>query len=166
MTAIEQLSDNVAGPVVSLAPIPLHPLVVLRIAEAGATFLVGDRAFGPDEASVASAVLGLDESFRLPTRWAMRESLRLAWDGDIAAFLKTVSHVPCDVWLKGLVQADTGLTRREIGRIRQAAHDIAGLPVRDFTRFSTSARSAPVVPEWTSVRSFILAVWGRTLAHR
>ena len=155
--SVRRLSATDAHEVTVINRTRLDPLVVLRVVEAGAKFLVDYEQVSRDP-----TVLFEDfppESARLATRWAIREAANLAWDGDIAAYLADAGVHGEDVW-RSQAQRQLRIGRREVARLRELAHRIAGVPAPDFHRYAMSFRSAPVTPEWNEVQTFTRAILG------
>ncbi len=133
--------------------------LALRLAEAGADFYYGPLHRFATGSALAQAVCEPSEGCRLPTQWALREELGLSWDGDLAAFLATVEDYPDELWLDSRRQSELPVSRRTIARLRQVAHELAGLPAPDFRRF-TGTRHPPRLPEWQEVRWFVRTLRG------
>ncbi len=148
---------------VALARSTMDSLVKLRLAEAGAQFVLPVDHVTCCVNHLIRRSLQPPEDLRLATRWALREAEGLAWDGDLAAFLRAAESFPSDVWLKTTPQSLLPLTRRQIMHLRRLAHDVGGLPAPDFRRYSTLERAAPRLPEWPTVRDFVRRLWGHTV---
>lgn len=146
--------------VIAYAWAPARPHLQLRLAEAGADFLIEHGLLFESAQRFVALVHDPPESSRLPTQWAIREHLGLAWDGDINAFLESISEVPLSVWTGSAKQTALPISRRQIRRLRELARDVAGLPAPEFERFSTSYRAAPTAPEWARVRALVRACLG------
>lgn len=146
--------------VIAYAWAPARPHLRLRLAEAGADFLIEHTVLFESASGFVALVSDPPERSRLPTQWAIRERLGLAWDGDVNAFLEAISDVPLSVWTGAAKQSALPISRRQIRRLRELARDVAGLPAPEFERFSTSYRAAPTAPEWARVRAFVRTCLG------
>lgn len=136
-------------------------LVQLRAREAGFEFLVPYEAVSSSPDSFLRGVTGsLPEKWRLATQWELREHLGYRWTGSVSSLLGAAALVPNEVWTTDLAQQELPVDRRTIRALREAAAG-AGLPAPDFRRYATSTRSAPVLPEWSRVRSTVRQLWGR-----
>lgn len=138
---------------------PAHRYLALRLAEAGADFYYGPLHRFASATALTMAVCEPSEGCRLPTQWALREELGLRWEGDLAAFLAAVEGYPDELWLDGRRQSELPVSRRTVARLRQQAHELAGLPAPDFRRF-TGTRQPPQLPEWQEVRWFVRTLRG------
>ena len=151
-----------APDVFAILPDDLPDIVLLRVVEAGATvgYPYSQVALEPSVLIEAAQHGNVDPAARLPTRWALRESLGFAWDGDLHSFLKHVERLPLDLWLTDRTQDRLPVSRRQLANVRSLARELAGLPAPDFHRYASSQRPAPVSPEWTSVRALVQSLWG------
>lgn len=138
---------------------PASRYLTLRLTEAGADFYYGPLHRFASGAELTQAVCEPSEGCRLPTQWALREELGLSWDGNLAAFLAAVDDYSDELWLDGRRQSDLPVSRRTIARLRQLAHEVAGLPAPDFRRF-TGTREPPSLPEWHEVRWLVRTLRG------
>lgn len=138
---------------------PASRYLTLRLAEAGADFYYGPLHRFASGAELTQAVCEPSEGCRLPTQWALREELGMSWDGNLAAFLVAVDDYPDELWLEGRRQSELPVSRRTIARLRQLAHEVAGLPAPDFRRF-TGTREPPSLPEWHEVRWLVRTLRG------
>lgn len=153
-----RLSHDGIGDVVVVADGHLGPIPTLRLVEAGARFLLTRHELSFSPAGPADALETLDPEFRLPTRWELRESLGLAWDGDIGHYLDAVRDLRPHHWAP--TAAASSLTRREVMRVRRLAKDLAGMPAPDYRNYAMSFRASPDTPEWRDVRRFTLDALG------
>ncbi len=161
--AVRLIATQTAAPdVLTILPDELPDLVLLRVVEAGATvgYRYSEVAREPSVLVRAARQGEVDAAARLPTRWALRETLGLAWDGDIQTFLDHAAALPPDLWLTDRTQERLSVSRRQLANVRVLARDVAGLPPPDFHRFTGAQRTPPVSPEWASVRALVRALWG------
>lgn len=138
---------------------PASRYLTLRLAEAGADFYYGPLHRFASGTELTLAVREPSEGCRLPTKWALREELGLSWDGNLATFLTAVDDYPDELWMDGRRQSELPVSRRTIARLRQLAHEMAGLPAPDFRRF-TGTREPPSLPEWHEVRWLVRTLRG------
>jgi hypothetical protein len=137
-------------------------LLRLRLVEAGCTYLVPyDRlASAPAEFAARLVGAGLDDRWRLPTQWALRERLGLRWDGTVEPFLDAALKLPPQVWTTDLPQSALPASRAELRHVQRLARDVAGLPEPDFRRYASSVRRPPELPEWPAVRALVRGLAG------
>lgn len=162
---IAALSERgIARELVVVTGSTLDPLVRLRLAEAGATFVYPYRLLARDPAQLATQIVhgALDQRFRLSSQWAMRQHLGLRWDGLLQPFLEEVAQLPTELWLSGRAQSDLPVSRAQVRAIQRSARDVAGLPEPDFRKYAASTRRPPELPEWARVRQFVRSLWGRS----
>jgi hypothetical protein len=158
---VNRVADLAAAmSVIAVSRTMCSDLQTLRLVEAGTTFLYPYDLLAWDPQVLIGAIEEPDERFRLPTRWELRERLGLRWDGDIESFLAHLEDVPASVFDYGAKQVYLPIGRRETRRIRILARDLAGLPAPDFRLFSSSHRSAPDCPDWTTTCRFVRSVRG------
>lgn len=141
----------------------LDPVIRLRLAEAGATFVYPYRLLAVDPAQLARQIVDgtLDQRFRLKSQWAMRQDLGLRWDGLLEPFLDEVAVLPTELWLSDRAQSHLPVSRGQLRAIQLSARDVAGLPEPDFRKYAASTRRPPELPEWPRVRAFVRSLWGR-----
>jgi hypothetical protein len=160
VTTLRSRVPAAVSPIVVTCRVPTSRYLLLRLAEAGADFVYGPcHQFGTVSA-LADAIRTPCEAFRLPTQWALRQELGLAWDGDLAAFLAEIEPFPDELWTAGRRQDELPVSRRTLRAIRQLARDVAGLPPPDFRRFTGTIRPAPSLPEWQQVRALVTGLRG------
>lgn len=160
---LRALGDRLATvPVVAVAHPGLHPVVRLRLAEAGVRYLVPDSWLADHLDSLAERIRDADIPIRyhLETPLAMRQSLGLSLAGDLQPLLDAALALPPAVWLSGAALDRLPLSRADVRRIRTLALEVAGIPAPDFARYASSMRTAPSTPEWVTVRSVVRAALG------
>lgn len=135
----------------------VNAVVQLRLAEAGFRYLVphswlsGNLAHLPDLLSSASIPI----RFHLSTPLALRESLGLNLSGELAKLVDAASSLPEAVWLCRKLSPNEELTRATINQVRAIALHSAGVRAPDFTKYATSVRRPPELPEWPRVRELL-----------
>jgi len=151
--------------VIVIASFDPKPLVSLRLAEAGCGFCFPYSVLRGDPGSFFDAMRSgePDDRFVLPTQWALRQSLGLRWNGEVAPFLALARTLPARAWTTDLPQSRLGVGRSVIRQVQAAARDVAGLPEPSFSRYASSLRKPPELPEWPRVRSFVRDLWGLSL---
>lgn len=140
-----------------------NPWLRLRLAEAPSDFIIPTARLYASRTSFVELIADPPESTRLPTQWAIREELGLAWDGDIETFLQSIDDIPAAVWEHPAKQSALPLSRRQIEGIRRRARDLGGLPPPPFSNYSTAHRAAPRTPEWRTVWGFVRTCLGLDL---
>jgi len=152
---------GLASTVIVIASFDLKPLVSLRLAEAGCGFCFPYSVVRDDPGAFFDAMRSgePDSRFALPTQWALRQSLGLRWNGEVAPFLALARTLPALAWTTDLPQSRLGVGRSVIRQVQAAARDAAGLPEPSFSRYASSLRKPPELPEWPKVRSFVRALW-------
>jgi hypothetical protein len=156
-----------AVPVVAVHPGPLHPLVRLRLAEAGFRYALGHDWLSThlDEISALLMAAELPDRFHLETPLAIRQRLGLRLAGELAPVLDLALDLPREVWSSQRSQEQLAISRHDVRRLRRAARDVAGLPAPDFARYATAVRRAPDAPEWATVRATVRAALGLRAAR-
>lgn len=147
--------------VIATCRLPASRYLALRLREAGADFYYGPLHSFRSVDDLRRTITDPNEGCRLPTQWALREELGLRWDGDMGTFLSLVEPFPDHIWHEGTRQSDLGISRRAIHRLRQLAHDVAGLPPPDQRRFTGGWREPPSLPEWREVTWLVRTLRGR-----
>jgi len=152
---------SLASTVIVIASFDPKPPVLLRLAEAGCGFCFPYSVVRDDPVSFFEAMRSgeLDNRFALPTQWALRQSLGLRWNGEVAPFLALAHTLPARAWTTDLPQPRLGVGRSVLRQVQAAAHDVAGLPEPAFSRYASSLRKPPELPEWPRVRSFVRDLW-------
>lgn len=156
---------SLASTVIVIASLVPKPLVSLRLAEAGCGFAFPYSVVRGDPESLFEAMRSgeLDNRFALPTQWAIRQSLGLRWNGEVAPFLAFARTLPARVWTTDLPLSRLGLARSVFREVQLAARDVAGMPEPAFSRYASSLRKPPELPEWPRVRSFVRELWDLSL---
>jgi hypothetical protein len=156
-------SSGLATTMIVLAAFTPTPVITLRLAEAGCDFVVPYGQVGTEPHVLLKALRGgaVDPRFALPTKWAIRESLGLRWNGAVEPFLAMAAQLPLAVWTTGRPQSAHSIDRKVFRDLQRAARDVAGLPEPHFARYANSVRRPPELPEWARVREFTSALWAR-----
>lgn len=165
ITRIDALGAEVTTrvPVVAVhAGRSLSPLVHLRLAEAGARYAVGHAWLSANLAGLAAmlAAAAVPQRFHLGTPLALRQSLGLRLSGELEPLLAAALQLPPRVWTGHLPQSQLPISRSEIAQLRRIALEQAGIPAPDFSKYATSLRRAPDLPEWPRVREVVRAAFG------
>jgi CheY-like chemotaxis protein len=149
-------------PVIAVHSGPVNSIVRLRLAEAGARYLVPHPWLSQHVTSLAgllsAAEVPLD--FHLDTALAQRQRLGLRLSGELAPLLDAAAALPEVLWTGYLPQSHLPIPRTEISRIRSIASELAGIPSPDFSKYAASLRRPPATPEWPRVRELVRAGWG------
>ncbi|UVJ38039.1 hypothetical protein [Arthrobacter sp. CJ23] len=149
-------------PVVAIHEGTISPFVRLRLAEAGARYVLPLAWLSANSGELSSLLItaGLPEEYHLETPFALRQKLGLKLDGDLAVLLEAACRVPANAWAVGADLDRIALSRSEIGRLRRIALECAGIPAPEFVRYASSIRRPPTTPEWPRVREVVREAWG------
>jgi hypothetical protein len=162
MDAVSLITQgNLASTVIVLASFKPKRVVALRLAEAGCDFVFpyAQVRTEPQALFVALRAGEPDGRFALATQWAIREELGLRWNGEVAPFLVVAQSLPAPVWLTNRPQTAFKIERAQFREVQLAARDVAGLPEPHFSRYASSLRRPPELPEWQRVRRFVRELW-------
>lgn len=154
-------------PIVAVHTGLLHPVVRLRLAEAGFRYAVPHvwLAAHLSELSDMLSAAELPARFHLETAFALRQQLDLLLSGALAPFLDAAMLVPTETWTAPHTQQELPLSRHSIRRLRRIAHELAGIPAPDFGKYSAAVRRAPEWPEWVTVRTLVRSALGIDAHH-
>lgn len=140
---------------------PVDLMVALRFVESGISYVIADDLVARSPEILMEVARGsIDEAYQLPTPWELRDRLGLRWAGNMREFCSHVGELPAGTWIQEWKQNRLPISRRQIYALRTLARDVAGLPEPDARRYSTTVRSAPLVPEWHEVRQLVHRLWG------
>jgi len=164
-TVARLVQRGLASTVIVIASFEPKPLVSLRLAEAGCGFCFPYAVVRDDPGSFFDAIRSGEPDYRfaLSTQWALRQSLGMSWNGEVAPFLALARTLPARAWTTDLPQSRLGVARSLIRQVQGAARDVAGLPEPAFRRYASSLRKPPELPEWPRVRSFVRDLWALKL---
>ena len=126
------------------------PLVTLRLAEAGCAFAIPYLEVSDNPVDLFGALRRGDApaAYAIPSQWSLRQELGLRWNGAVGPFLETAMTMPPEVWTTHRPQHLFGVGRGPFRTVQRAAKDVAGLPEPDFSRYASSTRRPPELPEW------------------
>ena len=149
-------------PVIAVHSGDVKALVRLRLAEAGARYLIPHPWLSEHVASLAGLLSAAEVpiGFHLDTPLAERQRLGLRLSGELAPLLDAAATLPDVSWTGYLPQSHLPVPRTEISRIRGIASAQAGIPAPDFSKYAASLRRPPATPEWPRVREVVRACWG------
>jgi CheY-like chemotaxis protein len=149
-------------PVIAVHSGDVNALVRLRLAEAGARYLIPHPWLSEHVASLAGLLAAAEVpiGFHLDTPLALRQRLGLRLSGELAPLLDAAALLPDVLWTGYLPQSHLPIPRTEISRIRSIASDQAGIPSPDFSKYAASLRRPPATPEWPRVREVVRAGLG------
>lgn len=92
-------------------------------------------------------------AYAIPSQWSLRQELGLRWNGAVGPFLETAMTMPPEKYAANSPPAPLfGVGRGPFRTVQRAAKDVAGLPEPDFSRYASSTRRPPELPEWPRVR--------------
>ena len=161
-TVIARLRPDIV--IVAILSGAVSDVVMLRLAEVGVRFGCSYDVIAHDPHRLITdlAAGGLPPAYLLATPAVLRARLGLDVVGELGGFLAAAAALPEQVWTDtgrgGSVRAS--VNRRQQGQLRRAAREVAGLPAPSFLRHATSMRTAPQLPEWPTVRTFVRQCWG------
>lgn len=149
-------------PVVAVHSGVLHPVVRLRLAEAGFRYAVPHiwLASHLGELSGMLSTAELPVRFHLGTAFALRQELDLMLSGTLAPFLEAAISLPPGTWTAPHTQQELPVSRHSVRSLRRMAHELAGVPAPEFGKYSAAVRRAPEWPEWSTVRVLVRAALG------
>ncbi|UKA53429.1 hypothetical protein LFT45_17130 [Arthrobacter sp. FW305-BF8] len=146
-----------AVPLVAVNPVPVSPMVRLRLAEAGVRYLAPQSWCVEDLESMVDCLRRGDIpiSYHLPTPLALRQELSLSLEGALEPLLRAAKELPPKAWTGATALQHLGISRAQVQVLRRLALETAGIPAPHFTTYSSALRSAPTMPSWPSVRSVV-----------
>lgn len=164
INTIRALGAEIAAqvPIIVVHPAAVSPIVQLRLAEAGARYLVPQSWLSENIHELSSRLETADVPlrFHLETPFALRHKLGFRLIGNLGALLDEAALVGPTVWTHNLPQDRLPISRSQITRLRRAGLELAGIPVPDETRYSTAFRDAPALTDWASIRRVVREAWG------
>ncbi len=149
-------------PVVAVYTGSLHPVVRLRLAEAGFRYAIPHDWLSAHLGQLSGLLSAaeLPARFHLETAFALRQQLDLLLGGALAPFLDEAMSLPPEAWTDSSPQEHLPLSRHGVRRLRRIAHELAGIPAPDFGKYSAAVRRAPEWPEWVTVRTLVRSALG------
>ncbi len=143
--------------VLAVYPGTITDLVRLRLAESGARYAVPQEWLA-ERVSDLPAMLStasLPERFYLETPLALRQKAGLQLSGKLAPLLDLARDCSPRLWTDSAARTEDWLSRAEVRRFRRVALEDAGVPPPPYSRYASSVRQAPRMPEWRDVRRVV-----------
>ena len=157
--AIRALDSDLTAqvPIVAVHPGKVSPVVRLRLVEAGMRYAVPQSWLSSNFGSLSALLANAEipQRYHLETPLALRQKLDLSLSGDLGALLDAAAQMPSIVWTGHLSQDRLPISRKEILKVRLLALEKAGVPAPAFSKYATSLRAAPTLPEWSEVRKIV-----------
>lgn len=146
-----------AIPIVAVHGVDVAPAARLRLAEAGFRYLVPHSWLSGNLTKLSDLLSAADIPirFHLETPLALRESLGLHLDGELAELVDMAAALPAYVWQNQPTSSETKLARANVNMLRAIALHSSGVPAPDFSKYATSMRRPPELPEWPRVRELL-----------
>lgn len=146
-----------AIPIIAVHGVNVAPVVRLRLAEAGFRYLVPHNWLSGNLAKLSDllSTANIPIRFHLETPLALRESLGLHLNGELAELVDTAATLPASVWRSQRTATNPELARANVNLLRAIALRSSGVPAPDFAKYATSMRRPPELPEWPRVRELL-----------